>query len=156
MADTFTNHKIVAVTDDEGVPLPEFQIPKLRSFLHDNEETEAEVAALAAEAAKDPKGVAREVVASRKFIGWMNASYKEMTEGRRQSENFARVHSAAGSERIGRHLGGCVLVRLHVLQLPFRRHPPPNLLHAWVWRNDDRHPGPRVSDTTTVRAGLWR
>ena len=94
MADSFTKHNSVVVTDEQGVPLPEYQIPKLRSFLQDDEETQAGIASLAEEAAKDPVGVAWEMFASRKLISWMTNSYKVMTEGRRDDGEVAWLGKA--------------------------------------------------------------
>ena len=65
MSDTFTNYQRIQIMDSDRVMLPEFAIPKLRSFLPDGEETEDNVAMLGAEVAKDPQGVARELLASR-------------------------------------------------------------------------------------------
>ena len=63
-------------------------------FLQDDEETQAGIASLAEDAAKDPGGVAREMFASRKLISWLSNSYKEMAEGRRDDGEVARLGKA--------------------------------------------------------------
>ena len=94
MSDTFTNYQRIQIMDSDGVMLPEFAIPKLRSFLPDGEETEDNVAMLGAEVAKDPQGVARELLASRKFITWMTGSYKSMSDGRKTDGEVAQLGKA--------------------------------------------------------------
>ena len=64
MSETFNNYKSVSIVDEEGVPLPEFARPKLKTFLPDDEETETNLAKLSKSAARDPEGVAREVLAN--------------------------------------------------------------------------------------------
>ena len=94
MSDTFTNYQRIQIMDSDRVMLPEFTIPKLRSFLPDGEETEDNVAMLGAEVAKDPQGVARELLASRRFITWMTGSYKPMSDGRKTDGEVAQLGKA--------------------------------------------------------------
>ena len=94
MSDTFTNYQRIQIMDSDRVMLPEFAIPKLRSFLPDGEETEDNVAMLGAEVAKDPQGVARELLASRRFITWMTDSYKSMSDGRKTDGEVAQLDKA--------------------------------------------------------------
>ena len=80
MSDTFTNYQRILIMDSDRVMLPEFAIPN--------------VAMLGAEVAKDPQGVARELLASRRFITWMTDSYKSMSDGRKTDGEVAQLDKA--------------------------------------------------------------
>ena len=94
MSDTFSNHTIKEVADTDGCILPEFAIPKLRTFLPDNKETDNEITQVTLEASKDPEGVTREIVASRRFITCMNDSNKTMTDQKVKDDEVARLGKA--------------------------------------------------------------
>ena len=79
MSDTF-NYQRIQIMDSDRVMLPEFAIPN--------------VAMLGAEVAKDPQGVARELLASRRFITWMTGSYKPMSDGRKTDGEVAQLGKA--------------------------------------------------------------
>ena len=95
LEDPLSTYKPVSVADQDNVLLPEFSVPLLKSFFDDEkEETRTELAQIAEDAYKDPKGIAREVYASRAFIKWMTRAYRSVIEEKVKDETAATCGQA--------------------------------------------------------------
>ena len=60
-------------------------------IIYNDEATEADLAKLTGDAARDPDGIAKEVLAQRRFITWINSAYSSMLEGRVADAGVARL-----------------------------------------------------------------